>query len=142
MIAIGAELKAWAITVSGYGTIIETDEKEAHKQAKHYDLRGRAVSISELGPVVKAKAPEPEKPLLWNQVAQGYYWAFPKEEGISRPHFVMVTGPVGRPLFWMDGEDFLVDDYWAGHVYVPCKPPERADFDFSEVPIDSGLGDA
>ena len=73
MIPLGGELKAWALTVTGYGTVLEVDSRQAMKEAKLFDGRGRSVTVTEMRPVVEA---EQSNVLLWNELMPGDYWVF------------------------------------------------------------------
>jgi hypothetical protein len=138
MIAPGAEIKAWAITVYGYGTFIEQDEKMVDIKVRHFRESGRQVTVTELGPV--APAPSKPKALLWNELTPGDYWAFhmlPRlAEYYPNPKFAHVSAVphTGGLLIDHAGDCNLIDETWACYQFVRThQRPDRSNIDFHSV---------
>jgi hypothetical protein len=136
MIPLGNVLKAWAISISGYGTIIETDEKQAQKEATHFEGRGRSVDITEMV-AVTAMAPKP-KLLMWNELTHGEYWGYPVSDCDGLPNqgtqrvSIQDLGD-GRFLIDADYESGYLDKSWARFQYLPRECPRREDVVFQPV---------
>lgn len=135
MIAIGQELKVWAITVSGYGTLLEYTESKVAEQVEHYRGRGREVVVTEMAPVA---TPVPKKPKLlqWNELKPGDYWAYPFEaadvaydehEGST---FVMVSEFDGRLQIDGESESGDLDESWGHYQFLPINRPTRHEVEF------------
>ena len=135
MIPLGQELKAWAITVSGYGTILETSDTKVTKQVEHYRGRGHDVVVTEMGPAAATAAPKP-KLLQWHELEAGDYQAFPfvatdvevdPNEGST---IVRVTDCNGS--LYIDGIDGggSLDEKWGKFQYLQFPRTNRSDVEF------------
>lgn len=135
MIPLGQELKAWAITVSGYGTILETSDANVAKQVEHFQGRGHEVVVTEMAPV---STPAPHKPKLlqWNELTPGDYWAYPftaadakydKNEGST---FVMISEFEGQLQIDSESENGDLDKSWGHYQFLPIYRPTRHEVEF------------
>jgi hypothetical protein len=133
MIPLGAELKAWALTVSGYGTVLEVDYHQAQKEAKHFEGRGRTVLMTEMV-AVTAVAPKPTL-LLWNELTVGEYWAFPLNPypGQAECELVSVTEYRGTLSIDGDNQNEYLNESWARFQYLPHVQPRADDVVFQSV---------
>lgn len=133
-LAPDADLKTWAILVSGYGTVIEASLELALLQAKHFEDRGHQVRIVPMEPAPA----EPEKPKLlqWNELTPGDYWAFPvsaadeaydENEGSQ---FVMVSEWKGSLSIDGESESGDLDESWGSYQFLPYVRTARAQVEF------------
>lgn len=129
MIPLGGEIKAWAITISDYGTIIETDEGQAQKKAQHYEGRGRTVVVTEM-----LEAPAKRKALRWDELTPGEYWAFDMsaaESDVDEAGLATIT--LGHGKLWIAYDDSAsqpLNADWSTYQFVRCRRPRRSDVDF------------
>jgi hypothetical protein len=135
LIPLGIELKAWAVTVSGYGTVLEVDHRQAMKEAKHFEGRGRDVIVTELGPL---PAPAPEKSLLWNELKPGRYWAYqvddPEPDTDEETELATVILRQGQLWIAFDDDNHMsLNASWSHYQFVPCKPLRRSAIEFQQT---------
>ena len=132
----GADLKAWAILVSGYGTVIEASEELALLQAQHFEARGHEVRIVPMEPSPAPAQAEKPKLLQWNELTPGDYWAFPvcaaekaydKDEGSQ---FVMVSEWKGSLSIDGESESGDLDESWGSYQFLPYLRPARSQVEF------------
>lgn len=132
----GADLKAWAILVSGYGTVIEASEELALLQAKHFEGRGHQVHIVPMEPAPAKTEPERPRLLQWNELTPGDYWAFPvsvaeetydQDEGSQ---FVMVSEWKGSLSIDGESESGDLDESWGSYQFLPFVRPARSQLEF------------
>jgi hypothetical protein len=133
----GSDLKSWAVVVKGYGTYIIADEDDARDQARHFEGRGREVTLVQLGPVVSAADSQVKPTLLqWNELQAGYYWAFPLDASTRAEGddclFVHVSERDGI-LGNVEGDNWeAISESWGFFQYLPCAKPSRSQVTFQE----------
>lgn len=132
----GTALNAWAIVVTGYGTVIEGSEELALLQAKHFEGRGHKVRIVPMGQI--QPPPETEKPKLlqWNELTPGDYWAFPfspadvEYDANEGSQMVMISEWNGRLSIDGESESGDLDEGWGHYQFLPFVRPARNDVEF------------
>lgn len=134
MISLGSEIKAWAVSVEGYGTLIETDKGTVQDMVAHYENRGRKVTVSLLLPAAEQAKP---KLLQWHEVKlPGDYWAFPVR--LEPVDCDAHDGSMLLSILEFGGELFVGDEQFKeplsaefGHYqFMPYTRPTRDSVEF------------
>lgn len=130
----GGDLKAWAVVVEGYGTVLEVSEELAQRQAEHYRGRGRQAKIISLSPDAEAASTDKPKLLQWNELTPGDYWAFPftaSEDDVDEgSQMVMVSEFRGQLSIDGESESGDLDESWGHYQFLPFVRPKRTEVEF------------
>lgn len=130
----GGELKAWAIVVEGYGTVIKESEELAQCKADHFRGIGHQVRIVFMGPAQEMNPTVKPKLLQWNELTPGDYWAFPfsadEDDDDQGSQMVMVSEFRGKLSIDGGSESGDLDESWGHYQFLPFVRPKRTEVEF------------